>query len=670
MNGRFRDLKKWISGALLLFFFFGALTLWAPLSGRAIEDPQYASGGEVAVCHNDSGTVMFRSEGAHAMMPGGAGTKLAAAMIFADAYEGRYQEKIAVDRRVTGKATSTMNPGLKSGESVSIYDLLCGMLVSDSEDAAYALAYDLFEGDPDAPEYALDRMNGLAADLELNDTRFASLFEKAPSSSEEDYSVSSLSDLMTLALEAQKRPVIKGICALESYTVPATDKTGERLLLTRNYLLSARRIPGYTYKNATGLSSFEGGALGSCGIFTAELEGRAYTCVVCAAPGQYAAFKTAKSLFEWAKDSYTYKKVLDKARIMGEVKVTMSGDSDYVTVAPARSVSAFLPVDVQDDEISYEIDRDIETVRAPVREGMVAGSVRIYYRGRMIGETDLVATGSLSLSNSGYYFSLFLDFVTSPVFLAICISVFSVMLIYVLINARVRWLRVHRVCEEAEEFGADGDDGREEEGAFYALTNGEEESAGASPPDEQPPEDAGKDAPESKKKKKLFARRPKKRADRRARGESGRSLETAAPSGAAPAGETEPRAQSAAPAALTARESAQADAPAGYSPRETVSDARREESFGEELPANASEETREVVTELEKRAGEEEAALAAERAAKEEAARAQEDARKEKKRREHTFFDVEQDGQTPVGLPEDENDPGEYVPEGWGKRKV
>ena len=634
------------------FLFLLIAALASPVAASALEDPGIESGCAVILCHNDSGTTLYESAVTR-RVPAGPGARLLAAVVLAEAYEGKTEKIVSVNRKVTGLAASTMNPGLKNGEHISVYDLLCGMLVASSDDAAYALAFDLFEDDPDAPAKLVDLMNDKAEELGLEDSEFSDFLGTEPKDAGGAKSESTLSDLLLVALAAQRSPLLREICALESRTVPATDKTKERLLLTRNYLLSAKRIPGYTYANATGLFAYEGTSFGSCGIFSSEAEGRAYTCIVIGSKEKYGAFKIAKTMFEWGKNNFSYKKILDKSEVLGEIKVELSGDSDYVTLSPDSALSAFLPNDVDlQTEIKREIVTDLKTVRAPVKEGMVAGKITVFYRNRQIGQADLVTTGSLALSNSGYYLSLARDFLTSSVFLWSCAGVAVCFLVYVLINARVRYLRKTR--PQALAFD-DGDEPEREErvaesAVFGALGDGSEAGESSAESEVEAQTDIESE-PREPKEKKPEHKEKKERAERR----------SIAP-GAVAEKSGEPGEED--------KKNAKADKKSGAHPPKEESagrDARKKPKAKKAQVKGARVKQPEgEQTLLERMAQEERRALEEEKRKQEEARKAAEEAEREARRRAKTFYDDESGGEVPAGLPEEDVKSGEYVPEGWG----
>ncbi len=432
---------KYIVFFLVFFLLCGAL----PGSRvHALEEPEIDASASALIYHNESGTLLFESEGTRGdYLPAGPAVRLMAALVFDDFYMGKDDRTVKVNRRVTGLASSTMNPGLKSGEQISVHDLLCGMLIANSDDAVYALAFDMFEDSPDAPDLLLERMNQKAKALGMTGTLFLDLTGADPENPEQSGSYSCLSDILTLALEVQKSERLTEICGTDEYTVPATDKTGERRLLTRNYMLSAKRLGGYTYKYATGLAAQNSDGAGYCTVATANFGGKHFTCVVMGArEEQYGAFKIAAALFDWANENFSYKKVLEPTRILGEIRVTLSGDSDYVAVAPKESLSAFLPNDtVVETDIELRTQLSFSTLAAPVQEGLIAGKVEVFYGGRLLAAADLVTIGSLSQSNSIYYLSLIRNFMRSTTFIWICAGIVILLTAYVLINARVRYLR-------------------------------------------------------------------------------------------------------------------------------------------------------------------------------------------------------------------------------------
>lgn len=440
------------------------------------QPPELDDGSSALIYHNESGTIIYKS-GEEQVIPAGPAPRLLTALIVSERYAGALEQKVTVHKKVSGLASSTMSPGLKGGELIPVYDLLCAMLIANSDDAVYALAFALFEGADDAPLQLLDAINKKAKALGMKDSGFLNITGNDPKNEEQGGNYSSLNDLLTLSLAVQKNKEITAICAIDDLYLDATDKSGKRHLLTRNYLLSAKRLGGYTYKYATGLAANEGKYSGYHVLATAQIDNKHFTCVVVGAKEKYAAFLDAAALFKWADNNFSYKRVLDTVSVLGEISVSLSGDSDYVTVVPQESISAFLPNDadiVKDVRIVPTLA--FEKLTAPVYEGLIAGEVTVFYKGEEVGRTKLVTTGSLSASTNQYYMNMVLKFMKTPAFLSVMGILVLFLIACVLISARVRYLRhnrpsdLHFVYEEDEPVFSP----IKESGTFAGLVTGKE----------------------------------------------------------------------------------------------------------------------------------------------------------------------------------------------------
>ena len=450
--------RRFTAFLLTAFALFGLFSIFAGLPASALKTPSMTWSDAAILYHNESGTVVYRNEN-RVVLQTGPGVRLMAALVLSEVYGEDVARTVTVNKRVTGLALSTLNPGLKSGEQLPAYDLFCAALIANSNDALFALAFDVYGDAADSPAQLIAAMNGKAKTLGMEHTVFYDLTGADRAEGEETPpSTTSIDDLLTLAIAVQKNAMLKEICAMPEYSIPETEKSPKRTILTRNYMLSAKRIPGYTYSYARGLAAQNGKTSGWSAIETADYGGKSFICIVIGSDEEYGAFKDAKELFAWANKNFTYKTVLEKTRILGEIKVALSGDTDYVTVAPKESVAAFLPNDtVVSEEIEVKTHLSFSELTAPVHEGLIAGTATVLYNGRELAQVDLVTTGSLLLSNSRYYLALFLHFVTSPAFIWTCVGVVLLLVVYVLLNARMRYLRKKSPSLLTMEF----DDGRD-----------------------------------------------------------------------------------------------------------------------------------------------------------------------------------------------------------------
>ncbi len=138
-------------------------------------------------------------------------------------------DRAALDERVTvsarAAATEGSRMGLRAGETLTVGDLLHGLLLPSGNDAAAALAEHV--GGSEAEFVRL--MNAAAATLELTETRFTD-----PHGMDDATQWSSAADLMKIARAAMARPAFAAIVAKASATVAGHQLTNTNQLLGTN----------------------------------------------------------------------------------------------------------------------------------------------------------------------------------------------------------------------------------------------------------------------------------------------------------------------------------------------------------------------------------------------------------------------------------------------------
>ena len=175
-------------------------------------------------------------------------------------------------------------------------------------------------------------------------------------------------------------------------------------------------------------------------ISTAVKDGYNYLCIVmnakmydCDDDGvdENMAFMLTKQLYEWAFDNVRLREVANPNVFVGyEVQVRLSKEYDYVSLVPAESISALVPVNVGTESVYYEPypDQTAVVVDAPVKKGDILGRAAIKYSGETIAEVDLVAAFDVNRSTTKYIGSIIMKIVRSTFFKVIAVFVFVVFL--------------------------------------------------------------------------------------------------------------------------------------------------------------------------------------------------------------------------------------------------
>lgn len=293
-----------------------------------------------------------------------------------------------------GEGGSTQ--GLKTGEMLTVWDLLNCALIPSANEACNALAVAVAGSIP----AFVDQMNQRAAELGMTGTHFTNTHGY-----HDDNHYTTARDISRMCLEAMKYPDFREIVSSTSYTVPATNLSDKRVLHDTNALVSNYRVKGFLYEYAIGIKTGSTPEAGYCLASAAEKNGRTMIAVVLGAKywrsdGQFVEhnyFTESKALLEYGFNSFSRKTILDQVEPVDTVPVSLCAEQDYVTVQPAVGLEATLSNDLDPALFDREVTLP-ETLEAPIKKGQVLGSISITYGGRDYGTVDLVATSSLERS--------------------------------------------------------------------------------------------------------------------------------------------------------------------------------------------------------------------------------------------------------------------------------
>ena len=167
----------------------------------------------------------------------------------------------------------------------------------------------------------------------------------------------------------------------------------------------------------------------------------------------YDSFRFAKSLFEWVSSTHGYRSVLSERNILAELPVALGGAADYVTVIAKNEVVCFMPLDADlSTALAIETDMYFDSLTAPVKAGLIVGSAKVYLDGVEIAQVDLVTASSLSRDHSAHLSRRIRNFLQSTGFLLTLVGILVVGTAYVLVVARIRYLRmVKQIMEVPDE---------------------------------------------------------------------------------------------------------------------------------------------------------------------------------------------------------------------------
>ena len=290
--------------------------------------------------------------------------------------------------------TGSSMAGLVENEKVSVYQLLCCLMIHSGNDAALVLAD--YVGKGDISKF-VDMMNAKAKELGCKNTHFAN-----PHGLNDPNHYTTATDMATMAKYALTLPEFSDI----TNTVISYCLGDDRYLLTTNYMIDSSRGGDYYYPYARGIKTGStGNDSGYCLVSTAVKNGYTYLCVAFGAPYEdkngnsydNGAMIDSKNLYEWAFNNLEIKTIMDKNDLVKEIKLNYAWNKDSVQLTPATSYSTILPDDVNISSIdkTYDIPDSID---APVKEGDKVGSVTLSYANQELVTIDLLASETVERS--------------------------------------------------------------------------------------------------------------------------------------------------------------------------------------------------------------------------------------------------------------------------------
>jgi D-alanyl-D-alanine carboxypeptidase (penicillin-binding protein 5/6) len=254
---------------------------------------------------------------------------------------------------------------LRPGERMSVRDLLAAALIQSANDAAFALAAHV--GDGDVRRF-VRLMNAEARELGLEDTHFV-----RPDGLDVPGHYSSAEDVLALARAAMRRPLVRRLVRMESGRI-----AGGRTLFAWNDLLG--EFPGLR-----GVKTGHTAAAGWCQVAFARRDGVGVYAVVLGSPSRGERNRDLAALLEWGFAQYVRLQVVVPERTYATAEVPFSDERLALRAAgPAAAVV----------HVGRPLVEEIvvpATVELPVRRGKRLGEIRVLEGDRVVARRPLVA---------------------------------------------------------------------------------------------------------------------------------------------------------------------------------------------------------------------------------------------------------------------------------------
>ena len=315
----------------------------------------------------DGGTgEVLAARNAHARMPIASVTKLMTVLVALEHL--KLGDTVSIPPVAAGVGESSI--GLRTGERLTVHDLLEGALVQSANDAAYALAASAGGGDVSS---FVREMNAKARALRLRDTHYV-----RPDGLDAPGEYSSAADVTRLARILMHERAVRRVVRLRTANI-----AGGRVLHTWNDLLG-------TFPGLIGVKTGHTGAAGWCEVAAVRRPGVSVYATILGSPSREQRNADLAALLRWGVSRYRVGSVIGEGRTYALAQ-TGYGRRPLDLVAASRARRAI------------RVDRPLRArvvaaaaVSLPVRAGQRLGTIRVYEGKRLLAARPLVAARAVS----------------------------------------------------------------------------------------------------------------------------------------------------------------------------------------------------------------------------------------------------------------------------------
>lgn len=301
-------------------------------------------------------------------------------------------ENLELDETVTATASALSllppghtNMGLKTGEQLSVRQLLYGLMLPSAGDAANVLG-ERISGSVD--EF-VKLMNRRALELGMTSTNFVNA-----SGAHDEHHYTTALDLSILAREVMKNETFREIVKTDLYIIPPTAQyPDERRLSNTNHLVSNRRTSKYYYKYATGIKTGFTNAAKLCLVSAAEKDGVSLICVTLGADttdGEMMDFVDTRNLFEYGFKNFRKAPIVQKSTIVAQAPIKSAKGAKQVLLEAASDISRLYGIETEPGKIEHT-DTIEPNIKAPVKKGQKLGTSEYFVDSVSVGTVDLIA---------------------------------------------------------------------------------------------------------------------------------------------------------------------------------------------------------------------------------------------------------------------------------------
>ncbi len=389
----------------------------------------------VILVNLDTGITVFEKNADKRLEPASI-TKIMTYAVVCDHVEDLENTKVVVsanvDRELTGTGSSVA--GVKTGEELTVWELLNLMMVPSGNDAALALAE--YVGGGNWHKF-VDMMNEKAEELGCQDTHFAN-----PHGLHDANHYTTARDMALISQYALDLPGFTEVTNQKYYTLRATNIVKEpRTVYSTNLMLNQNLESGkYYYQYAKGIKTGSHDQAGRCLVSMAVKNGYSYLCVAMGCPyykedgslNEHGEMLDSRNLYEWAFKNLEMTSVVKQGDPQGEVDLEYAWNKDTLQVVASKDFNTILPASIKSSSIVVKTQLP-ESVEAPIEKGQKIGTATLSYAGQVLTTIDLVSAESVERSNVLHTMNQVENVVTSTWFIVVACIIAGLLILYIIL---------------------------------------------------------------------------------------------------------------------------------------------------------------------------------------------------------------------------------------------
>lgn len=398
-------------------FFVFKLLIISALSVKLAAEPLVVTvNAEAAILMNaDSGAILYEKN-AHSLQYPASITKIATTAYTLKVKGHELNTPITADQDSIGWVTEeakrrsnytmpsyllvpgSSHIGIKKGETLSLQDLLYGMMLASGDDASNVIAQ--FVGDGSIPKF-MEKLNLYIKEIGCTDTVFCN-----PHGLHHPKQQTTAYDMALLTREALKNPIFQKIISTVRYTRPKTNKQEATTLVQSNKLL---RTGQYYYPKAIGVKTGHLSLAQNTFVAAAKDGDRTLIAVLLKVPERKDIFLDSIKMFDAAFNQPKVQRILLKK---GPQKFSLSlqgGQKEIKTLVNEELKIAYYPA--EEPTVKSLLYWDV--LKFPIAKGQKVGELVIETSDGLSKKIPLFAQENVKATWLFWFKSFFLDFKNS-----------------------------------------------------------------------------------------------------------------------------------------------------------------------------------------------------------------------------------------------------------------